>query len=254
MTKPSTRPCGEYIRAGDASDVLVVGNLAGRYTLLERAVRWADLAGRPKRHLILQAAMGRGGTANCRTLGTIAELRATWGKRVHFLPGRIDTAFATDYPCHDRDRRLVNEQWKVELLRDYGDCWRSEFDRLRRFVLDAPLAYSVFENVIVCSTPPDHRWVDEYGRLFDLSMTDDDFAEPRLAFAFVWGGGYDRRDALRFREASGAKLLVHGAMLRCPVHRDGDDRIMLGNEDSRIGCALIHPTSLNADTCETFAL
>ena len=84
---------GHVVQLGDAAEVCVAGDLHGNVANFARLLQVADLAARPRRHLVLQEVIhGKfrypdGGDKSHQALDLLAALTCQFPGRVHFLPG-----------------------------------------------------------------------------------------------------------------------------------------------------------------------
>jgi hypothetical protein len=205
------------ITAAEADDVMVTGDLHGHRENYERILRIADLAGHPRRHLVLQevchggpAYPGGGGCQSHTLLADVIRLKARYPERVHFLLSNHELAELTDYPIV-KARRMLNLSFRCGLHEAYGHDAERVREGYLQFVGTSPLAVRLPGDVVVTHSLPED--VDRRGfpvEVFDRSLTPDDFREQGPLFQLVWGRDYRPENAAAFASLVGAKVLIHG--------------------------------------------
>lgn len=241
---PPSRPYIDRIGATDADEVLVVGPIDGDHARVARALATADLEHHPRRRLVLMEAIGRtsDGRASCLALEAILALAAQHPSQLHFLPGRLDAAFATAFPV--LLSRLPNQPYLSDLLaadlaERHGDNAPIMIERMRRFVCGSALGLICFERTYVCSSVPSVEHPGPAKSPIDASLLTSSFApqdhiEPGRAFAILWYYARSDDDVAQFAQRINVDRVVHPFPWYKPHHVQAG-RVMLSSVDGQVG-------------------
>lgn len=201
----------------NADDLMVSADLHGHGDNFDRLCEIADLAGRPRRHLVMQEVCHGGPTypsgAGCmshRLLENVAMLKTQYPRRFHFLLGNHELAELTDFPIV-KANQVLNVMFRCGLMETYGD----QTDRVREayagFLRSCPLAVRIANRILVCHSAPEN--VD--ARPFDSTILHRSFRPEDLTpqgdvFRLVWGRDYRQANAEAFAHLVDADVLIHG--------------------------------------------
>jgi hypothetical protein len=199
-----------------ADDCLITGDLHGHVPNFEAILRLADLANRPRRHLVLQEvchggpSYPNGGCMSHRMLERIAELKTEYPERVHFLISNHELAELTDYPII-KANRLLNLVFRLGIQEVHGD----EADRVRTaygaFIRSLPLGVRLPGGIFICHSLPEGVASNGFDKdLLEREYEPSDLVPHSDLFAMVWGRDHRPENARAFASIVGAKILIHG--------------------------------------------
>ena len=200
-----------------AEDVMITADLHGHRGHFNSIRRVADLANRPRRHLILQEVChggpcypNSGGCMSHMMLEDVAKLKVEFPDRVHFLLSNHELAELTDYPIL-KNQKMLNLMFRFGMQEMYGAATDKVREAYLPFLRSCPLAVRIANGVFVCHTVPDR--VDERGfdiGLLERQIVEEDLTENSDLFSLLWGRDYRPENAKAFAELVEAKVLIHG--------------------------------------------
>lgn len=200
----------------DAEDILIAADLHGNRLNFRRVCRLADLAGHPRRHLVLQEICHGGptypGDQGCMShlmLEDMAQLVVDYPHRVHFLLGNHELAELTDFPIR-KGYCMLNLQFRRGIEAFYGEAAQRVREAYMDLLLACPLAVRLSNGVFISHSlpgtgdgPPDVQWMERPLSELDLSADGE-------VFRLLWGRDYRSSNAEAFARAVQADILIHG--------------------------------------------
>ena len=128
------------LTAANADDLMIVADLHGNRLNFERLLAIADLAGRPRRHLVMQEVCHGGpeypeggGCMSHLLLEDCIRLKAEFPERFHFLLSNHELAELGDFPIC-KSRRMLNLLFRTGIGELYGPAG----DRVRSAYMEFP--------------------------------------------------------------------------------------------------------------------
>lgn len=200
----------------EEGDVLVSADLHGHEANWAAILQAADLEANPKRHLILQEVCHggvpypSGGCRSHRMVEAVAELKARYPKRVHFILSNHELAELTEFPI-TKDGKLVSLAFRMGIARSYPGADDRIHAGLQAFIGSCPLGVILPGDVLVCHSCPEE--VDVLGfdaTIFERPWTVDDLTEGGPVYRLVWGRDYRRENAEGFMDCTGMNYFIHG--------------------------------------------
>lgn len=217
LATPSRQGHIVRVSSQQASDVMVTADLHGHRANFARILKIAELERNPKRHLILQEVCHGGpqydASPACRShemLQAVAQLKARYPERVHFILSNHELAEATNFPIQ-KQGRLLNLTFLMGLQKAYGSHALPVHEACRRFIASCPLAIVLPGEVWVSHSTPEG--VDRVGfdmQVFGRKFTPDDLREDGDVFRLVWGRDYRQQNIDVFCQLTGAELFING--------------------------------------------
>lgn len=209
---------GSTVRIGPdaADDVFVSADLHGHRRNFEAILTKAELATRPRRHLILQEVChggptyADGGCMSHRMLEDVARVVAQYPGRVHFLLSNHELSELTDYPIM-KSRRMLNVLFRMGLANAYG----AEADQVRQAAIDfihsSPLGIAIGDDVFVSHSLPEQLDMEPFdATVFERALRPSDLMEGGPAFRIVWGRDFRAENAAAYAAMVRARVLLHG--------------------------------------------
>ncbi len=208
---------GRLVVPPDVAEVLVVGDLHGHIGNFRRVMAIADLATKPRRHLVIQEVIHGpfryplGGDKSHQLLDLVAALKCQFPKQVHFLMGNHELAQVTNRRIgKDEDNLLELFEAGVKLA--YTESADAVLAAYRDIFLAAPFAFRTPNRVFLShSLPPATRLAD-----FDPAALQRDVPQPDdvlpggTLHSLVWGRDTSPENATAFLQRVDADLLVTG--------------------------------------------
>lgn len=204
--------------ADDGDDVLISADLHGNRLNFKRILQVADLAGNPRRHLIMQEVCHGGpaypGDTGCMShllLEDVAALKCEFPERFHFLLSNHELAELGDFPIC-KSKRMLNLQFRAGIVELYG---AAVADKIRsaylQFIGTCPLAVRLASGTFISHSLPDRCDVNGFSlNIFERPLTTADWQPGSDVFRLVWGRDYRPSNAAAFARIVNAKLLVNG--------------------------------------------
>lgn len=198
-------------------DVMVVADLHGNRLNLKRLLAVADLAGNPRRHLVMQEVChggpeypGDGGCMSHLMLEDMAQLTCEFPGRFHFLLSNHELAELGDFPIC-KSRKMLNLLFRTGITEMYGDEGERVRDAYMQFIASCPIAIRVASNIFISHSLPEKCDRDGFdAAVFTRQLTSADWKNGSGVFRLVWGRDFRSANAEAFAKIVGAELLVHG--------------------------------------------
>jgi hypothetical protein len=200
-----------------ADDVMIAGDLHGHRANFNALRKAADLANRPRRHLILQEVChggptypSNGGCMSHTMLEDVAKLKTEYPDRVHFILGNHELAELTDYPIQ-KNKQMLNLVFRLGLQHAYGPATDKVREAYFPFLMSCPLGARLPGGVFVTHSIPeeaDRRCFDR--SIFHRPIEPAEYYERSGIFQLVWGRDYRAENARAFAELTDAKVLING--------------------------------------------
>jgi hypothetical protein len=228
-----------------ADDVLVGGDLHGHLGNFQALLKKADLAGRPRRHLVLQEIIHgpheypQGGDKSHQLLDLVAALKCQYPERVHFLPGNHELAQATGRPI-SKSEADSNVLFLQGVRAAYGARADDVYAAYVDLIAAAPLAVRTTNRVFISHSLPSALRMDIF-RLDDLlrDSRPEDLDNHGAVYALVWGRDTRPENVAAFLAKVDADLLVSGHIpSEAGFYAPNNRQLILDSMDSPAGYCL----------------
>jgi hypothetical protein len=196
---------------------MITADLHGHRLNFDRLLEIADLAGRPRRHLVVQEvchggpSYPGGGCMSHLLLEDVARWKVEFPDRFHFLLSNHELAELTDYPIM-KQQQVLNLHFREGLQQMYGEATDAVRQAYCKFLSTCPLGVRLVESAaLVTHSVP--KQVVEQG--FDASVLDRpleaaDVAYEGDAFRLMWGRDFRPENVDAFARIVGADVLITG--------------------------------------------
>jgi hypothetical protein len=198
-------------------DVMVVADLHGNRLNLRKLLDTANLAGHPRRHLVMQEVChggpeypGDGGCMSHLMLEDMARLTCEFPGRFHFLLSNHELAELGDFPIC-KSRKMLNLLFRAGITEMYGLEGERVRDAYMEFIASCPIAIRTAGGLFISHSLPEK--VDRDGfdtNVFMRPLTSADWKSGSGLFRLVWGRDFRGANAEAFARLVGADLLIHG--------------------------------------------
>lgn len=200
-----------------ADEVMIAGDLHGHRRNFNSLETIADLAGHPRRHLILQEVChggptypSNGGCMSHTLLEDVAKLIVRYRGRVHFVLGNHELAELTDYPIQ-KNKQMLNLLFRLGLQQTYGAATEKIREAYFPFLLSCPLGVRLPGGVFMTHSVPENCDSRPFDRsIFTRQPDSSEYYQRTAIFDLVWGRDYRQENARAFAELVGAKVLING--------------------------------------------
>ena len=198
-----------------ADEVIITGDLHGHRIHFNKLRKAADLAGHPRRHLIMQeVAHGGpkydgGGCMSHAMLEDVAKLKLDFPDRFHFLLSNHELSELTGYTIQ-KGGAILNLVFRMGVNELYGQATDRVMETYHEFIGSCPLA------VRWCGAFACHSVPEAVGRnKFDMGVFSRPWTKPDLdprggVFELVWGRDYTESNVEAFASLVGAAVLLCG--------------------------------------------
>ena len=198
-------------------DVMVVADLHGNWLNLRKLLEIADLAGHPRRHLVMQEVCHGGpeypeggGCMSHLMLEDMARLTCEFPGRFHFLLSNHELAELGDFPIC-KSRKMLNLLFRTGITEMYGDEGERVRNAYMEFIASCPVAIRVAGGIFISHSLPEKCDCSGFDTaVFTRPLTPADWKSGSSLFRLVWGRDFRSANAEAFAKAVGAELLVHG--------------------------------------------
>jgi hypothetical protein len=207
---------GRVVALSGVDDVLVAGDLHGHVSNFRKLLAAADLAARPRRHLVLQEVIHLPATAfgsdhSHQLVDLLAALACEYPGRVHYLIGNHELAQATDRPIWKGDVTLNDLFWEG-VWADYGERAAEMYTAYLELFVTAPLALRTPNRVFLSHSLPPAKWLDA----FDIAVLEQDAPDGAAllpggsVYSLLWGRDTSAEHVAAFLRKVDADLLITG--------------------------------------------
>jgi hypothetical protein len=207
---------GRLIELQDADEVLVAGDLHGNLENFRRLLKRADLAGRPRRHLVVQELIHgpfhypTGGDKSHQLVDLVAALKCQHPRQVHYLLGNHELAQATGRRIGKSELDL-NDRFRAGVQTAYGGRAAEVYAVYRELFAAIPLAVRTPNRVFLSHSLPSAGHLPEFDpAVLRRDSTEADTCPGGPVYALVWGRDLRPEVVEAFLRRVDADLLVSG--------------------------------------------
>jgi Calcineurin-like phosphoesterase len=208
---------GRFTRLPAGAEVMVVGDLHGNVENFRLALKVANLAGQPQRHLVLQEVVhgpfqySQGGDKSHQLLDLVAALKCQFPARVHFLLGNHELAQWLNQRIGKGD--VDQNQWfhaGVEIA--YGEHAEQIYAAYLELFDAADLALRTENRVFISHTYPSAKNLAR----FDLAVLEQDHIADEekklggIVHSLVWNRDLSQANVEAFLKKVDADWLITG--------------------------------------------
>lgn len=205
-----------FLTPDHGDEVLIAADLHGNRLNFNELLRIADLAGNPRRHLVMQEVCHGGpeypggGCMSHLMLEDCARLKTEFPDQFHFLLSNHELAELGDFPIC-KSRKMLNLNFRCGVSEMYGrsaECVRNSY---MEFLATSPLAIRLANGVLITHSLPEK--VDREGfdvTVFERPLTCSDWKTGSPAFRLVWGRDFRPANVQAFADLVHADLLITG--------------------------------------------
>ncbi|MDX1948684.1 MAG: hypothetical protein SFU86_25070 [Pirellulaceae bacterium] len=204
------------LTAEHGDELMIVADLHGNRLNFEKLLAIADLAGHPRRHLLMQEVCHGGpeypeggGCMSHLLLEDCIRLKAEFPERFHFLLSNHELAELGDFPIC-KSRKMLNLLFRTGIGELYGAAGDQVRAAYLEFLATCPLAVRTPGVFISHSLPDQCDRVPFDATVLSRPLTASDWKCGTPAFKLVWGRDFRAANAEAFARQVGAEVLIHG--------------------------------------------
>jgi hypothetical protein len=241
---------GAVVHLDDADEVMVVGDLHGNLTTFKQILMMAELAKRPKRHLVLQelvhgpfAYPDDGGDRSHQLVDVVAALKCQYPDRVHLILGNHELSELTGRSI-GKNGVYLNALFQKGIETAYGAHAEAIRAAYMEFFAGLPLAVRTPNRVFICHTVPNAAHLDQFDVevLKGRAWTDEDRARGGTVYAITWGRDTSQETSDRFAEIVDADLFITGHQPCDDGYRQANSRQLIIDGTDPCPACVIFPT------------
>jgi hypothetical protein len=208
---------GRFIDLADAREVLVVGDLHGNLENFRQAMKIADLARHPTRHLVLQELLHgpflypNGGDRSHQLFDCVAALKCQFPRQVHLLPGNHELAQFTGR-CVLKNDRDLNQLFVMGVESAYGAKAGDVLEAYREVFLTLPFALRTRNRVFLSHSAPAASRLAGFDPaiLEQENPPESEFHPGGSLYALCWGRDTEEEHIEAFLGSVEADFLICG--------------------------------------------
>ena len=233
---------GNVIHLPDKGSVVIGGDIHGHRRNFERLVAYADLAGHPERHIVLQEVIhggpedDTGGCLSYQLLFDVIHYKLSEPDRVHIVMGNHDTAWITSSDVMKNGKEM-NRAMSSALDREYRHASGDVKLAVRQFLFSQPLAVRCANRVWISHSLPGDRFVELFDTgVFSRELRPDDCEKPGPAYLLTWGRRHSQAALDRLAERLDADLFVLGHQAQTHGWCQAGENLLILACDHNHGC------------------
>ena len=244
-------PCrtGRFTRLPASAEVMVVGDLHGNIENFRLALKIADLAQEPQRHLVLQEVVHgpfvypQGGDKSHQLLDLVAALKCQYPARLHFLLGNHELAQWQNQRIGKGDVDQ-NDSFRTGVETAYGEHAAGIYDAYVDLFDAADLALRTENRVFISHTYPSANNLPrfELAALERPAIAEEDMRLGGAVHSIVWNRDHSQASVEAFLAKVDADWIITGHI---PCEQGFDtrnDRQIILDALGTPACYCIFPT------------
>jgi Calcineurin-like phosphoesterase len=240
---------GRFTRLPAGAEIMVVGDLHGNVENFRLALKIADLAQEPQRHLVLQEVVHgpfvypQGGDKSHQLLDLVAALKCQYPARLHFLLGNHELAQWQNQRIGKGDADQ-NELFRTGVETAYGESAAAVYDAYLELFDAADLALRTENRVFISHTYPSANNLPrfELAALERPAIAEEDMRRGGAVHSIVWNRDHSQASVEAFLAKVDADWIITGHI---PCEQGFDtpnDRQIILDALGTPACYCIFPT------------
>jgi hypothetical protein len=196
--------------------LIVSGDIHGHRRNFERLVVYADLAGHPDRHVLLQEIIHggpedhAGGCLSYQLLFEAVRYKLSFPDQVHFIMGNHDTAFISSSEVMKNGKEM-NRAMASALEREFRQAGPEVRLAMQQFLFSQPLALQCSNRTWVSHSLPNDRFVDKFDAgIFHRELKVGDCKRPGSAYLLTWGRRHSQATLDRLAQVLDTDIFILG--------------------------------------------
>lgn len=184
---------GNLVELPNEGSLVLTGDIHGHRRNFERIATFADLAGHPDRHLILQEIIhggpedDGGGCLSYQLLFDAVRLKLEFPDRVHIVMGNHDTACISNSEVMKNGKEM-NRAMSSAIEREFRHASPEVTLAIKQFLFSQPLAVRCGNRLWTSHSLPNDRMVESFDpNVLHRELQIGDCHKPGSAYLLTWG-------------------------------------------------------------------
>lgn len=224
--------------------LVVGGDIHGHRRNFERLVAYADLAGHPDRHMVLQEIIHggpedrTGGCLSYQVLFEAVRFKLDFPDRVHLVMGNHDTACINSSEVMKNGKEM-NRAMSSALEREFQQASSDIKLAIRQFLFSQPLAVRCDNRLWISHSLPNDRFADEFDLgIFDRELKISDCEKPGSAYLLAWGRRHSQATLNQMAERLDVGVFILGHQPQPKGWCQAGNNLIILASDHNHGCLL----------------
>jgi hypothetical protein len=224
---------GNLIHLPAEGSLIISGDIHGHRRNLERLITYADPAGHPDRHIILQEIIhggpedDAGGCLSYQLLFTAAQWKLDFPDQVHFVMGNHDTACIISSDVMKGGKEM-NRAMSAALDREFRGASPEVLLAIRQFLFSQPLAVRCANRLWVSHSLPSDHFADQFDPgILDRELRIADCEKPGSAYLLTWGRRHSQGALDRLAQQLDVDVFVLGHQAQPEGWRQAGDNLLI---------------------------
>ncbi len=235
---------GNLIHLPADVQLIATGDLHGHRRNFERILAFADLAGNPDRHIILQEIIhggpqdSEGGCLSYKLLFDAVRYKLSFPDRVHIIMGNHDTSFINSSKIM-KDGKEMNRSMRSALEREFQEAGADIKLAIRQFLFSQPLALRCENRIWLSHSLPGDRFVDKFDRqILDRQLKINDCEKPGSAYLLTWGRNMSQQTLDKMANLLDVDIFILGHQAQKQGWSRAGENLIIIASDHNHGCLL----------------
>jgi hypothetical protein len=235
---------GNLIYLPADAQLIATGDIHGHRRNFERILAFADLAGNPDRHVILQEIIhggpqnSEGGCLSYKLLFDVARYKLSFPDRVHIIMGNHDTSFINNSKIM-KDGKEMNRSMRSALEREFQETGDDIKLAIRQFLFSQPLALRCENRIWLSHSLPGDRFVDKFDRqILDRQLKINDCEKPGSAYLLTWGRNMSQQTLDKMSKLLDVDIFILGHQAQKQGWSRAGENLIIIASDHNHGCLL----------------
>ena len=235
---------GNLICLPNEGSLVAAGDIHGHQRNFERIRTFADLAGNPDRHVVLQEII-HGGAEDCeggclsyKLLFEIIAYKLAFPDQVHLIMGNHDTAFISDINVV-KDGKEMNRSMLSAMEREYGLCCRDIKPAMRKYFFSQPLAVKCENRIWLSHSLPSERLAKMFDpEILQRELKIEDMVRPGSVYMLTWGRRHSPKLLKQMAELLDVDIFILGHQPQPQGWTKAGENLIIIASDHNHGCLL----------------
>jgi len=224
--------------------LIATGDIHGHRRNFERILAFADLAGNPNRHIILQEIIhggpqdSEGDCLSYKLLFEAVRYKLSFPDRVHIIMGNHDTSFISNSKIM-KDGKEMNRSMLSALEREFQEAGDDIKLAIRQFLFSQPLALRCENRIWLSHSLPGDRFVDKFDRqILDRQLKINDCEKPGSAYLLTWGRNMSQQTLDKMAKLLDVDIFILGHQAQQQGWSRAGENLIIIASDHNHGCLL----------------
>ena len=225
--------------------LIITGDIHGHRRNFERIVAFADLAGNPDRHILLQEIIhggpqdSQGGCLSYKLLFDAVRYKLSFPDRVHIIMGNHDTAFINNSRVM-KDGKEMNRSIRSALDREFQQQSADVKLAIRQFLFSQPLAVRCDNRIWLSHSLPGDRYVGKFDRqILHRQLKINDCVRPGSAYLLTWGRRQTQATLGKLARLFDVDIFILGHQPQQQGWKRAGENLIIIASDHNHGCLLL---------------